>query len=182
MTSSSAKEIWKSIPDYLGYYEASSLGRVRSTARYVNGYSHNGACPIKIKRKSHILSQNVRGAGYLYVCLSFDGLERKEQVHKLVLLAFKGKCPYGMQACHNDGNPKHNNPDNLRWDTPKNNQLDRKRHNTDLRGEEVGTSKYKAEDIIKIKNGIGFKEANSEFGISRTQFYRIKKGEAWCHI
>lgn len=174
-------ETWKPIPGY-AYYEASSLGRIRSIAREVNGYSHRGCRPVKMKRQAKMMSQNVRGSGYLYVCLCTDGMERKEQVHKLILLAFKGPCPSGMQACHRDGNPKNNAASNLRWDTPKRNQADRIGHGTDKRGEDVGTAKYKTEDVASIKAGARFKEMREKIGISRSQFYRIKRGDAWAHI
>jgi len=175
-------ETWRSIPSLSGYYEASDLGRIRSTERMVNGYSARGGKPVKMRRKSNILSQNVRGCGYLYVCVCVDGKQAKEQVHKLVLMAFVGMRPEGMQACHGDGNQQNNRIDNLRWDTPSNNQSDRLIHGTDLRGENVKTSKLRPEHAAAIKGGMKEKDALTAFGISRTQFYRIKRGEAWAHI
>jgi len=50
------------------------------------------------------------------------------KVHRLVLLAFVGAPPKGMEACHYDGDPQNNNLSNLRWDTAKENWVDRKRH------------------------------------------------------
>ncbi len=49
-------------------------------------------------------------------------------IHRIVLEAFKGPCPEGMEACHNDGIPHHNRPENLRWDTHYNNMQDAKKH------------------------------------------------------
>ena len=48
--------------------------------------------------------------------------------HRLVLLAFVGECPSGMEACHNDGDPSNNNIDNLRWDTRSSNIKDQVKH------------------------------------------------------
>lgn len=175
-------EQWRIIPGLSNYYEASDTGRIRSTDRFVNGFSAKANKPVMMKRSQTILSQNKRGAGYFYVCVCVDGAMRKEQVHKLVLMAFVGERPNGLQACHCDGNPSNNNIDNLRWDTPKNNQNDRVAHKTDKRGEDVGTAKFTEEIVKKIKNGMSFKDANKLYSISRTQFYRIKRGEAWPHI
>lgn len=52
------------------------------------------------------------------------------QVHRLILEAFVGPCPAGMEACHNDGNPINNRLDNLRWDTHISNMQDMARHGT----------------------------------------------------
>jgi len=49
-------------------------------------------------------------------------------VHRLVLEAFAGPCPDGMEACHGDGDPTNNRRLNLRWDTRSSNQLDTVRH------------------------------------------------------
>lgn len=55
-------------------------------------------------------------------------------VHKLVLEAFVGPCPTGLQCCHEDGNPANNALTNLRWDTPVSNQADRDRHGRTNKG------------------------------------------------
>lgn len=51
-------------------------------------------------------------------------------VHRLVLEAFVGPCPEGMEGCHGDGDPTNNSLGNLRWDTATSNQLDKVRHGT----------------------------------------------------
>ncbi len=55
---------------------------------------------------------------------------RVRRVHHLVLEAFVGPRPSGLQACHWDGDPSNNALSNLRWDTPKANQADSARHGT----------------------------------------------------
>lgn len=73
------------------------------------------------------------------------------QVHILVLNAFVGPCPPGMEACHNDGNPKNNNASNLRWDTHKNNLKDRIKHGTMNIGEKHGLSKLTWAKVAEIR-------------------------------
>lgn len=53
---------------------------------------------------------------------------RMMQVHRLVLTAFVGPCPDGLECCHWDDNPAHNCLGNLRWDTRSANQVDRIRN------------------------------------------------------
>jgi hypothetical protein len=179
---SSLEIIWKTIPDFNFYYEASNTGLIRSKQRTIDAYSYKAQRNIKLNRKSHLLSQNIRGKGYKYVCICVDGFMKKEQVHKLVLMAFKGHRPDGMVACHNDGNPSNNNLLNLRWDTPKENYLDMERHGTRPKGEKIGTSKFVSEQINLLKKCATYKDAQLICEISRTHFYRIKRGESWSHL
>ncbi|ABR91760.1 phage-related protein [Janthinobacterium sp. Marseille] len=175
-------EIWKMIPGYGDYYEASSLGRIRSIDRRVNGFSARGNRPVKIRRSEHLISQSIRH-GYPYVNLYWDGKEKHEQVHTLVLLAFVGARPDGMQACHNNGIRKDNRPENLRWDTFKSNQEDIDAHGNRPKGGDVGTAKLSEEAALEILSGsIGPAAAVRKFGIGRTQYYRIRNGKSWQHL
>lgn len=49
-------------------------------------------------------------------------------LHDLVLAAFHGPKPKGLQACHNDGDKLNNHFSNLRYDTCQANIDDRERH------------------------------------------------------
>jgi hypothetical protein len=64
------------------------------------------------------------------VTLSKDGRDYYRRIHALVLQAFLGPRPEGLEACHNDGNPLNNCTENLRWDTRLANQHDSIRHGT----------------------------------------------------
>lgn len=65
--------------------------------------------------------------GHLAVWL---GRGRQRLVHRVVLEAFVGPCPEGMECRHVDGNPANNRLDNLAWGTPKENFEDSARHGT----------------------------------------------------
>lgn len=62
------EEIWKSIPNSNGKYEASSLGNIRSVGRYVKNNIHGG----KRFCKPIILSQKTKSNGYKEVSLYFE--------------------------------------------------------------------------------------------------------------
>jgi HNH endonuclease len=70
--------------------------------------------------------------GYLSIQL---GRARRALVHRLVLEAFVGKAPQGMQCAHADGNRANNALGNLRWVTRKENEADKLRHGTRLSGD-----------------------------------------------
>jgi hypothetical protein len=121
-------EGWLPVVGYEGQYEVSDQGQVRSVRRVVirsNGRPYTvPACILKqFGGGSDDSHQQVK----LY--------RRKpdystEQVATLVLTAFEGSCPPGMEACHNDGNPFNNRRTNLRWDTRSENTFDMVRHGT----------------------------------------------------
>ena len=127
-----AAERWLPIPDWEGYYEVSDLGRVRSIERLV---SYRGGTPRRIK--SRILRQHTDKFGRKEVTLSVDGRSSLRRVHRLVLAAFVGPPPPGTECCHNDGDPANNSLGNLRYDSHSANMLDKQRHGTDHRRNQV---------------------------------------------
>jgi hypothetical protein len=72
----------------------------------------------------------MRPTGHLNVVLYYLAPDegRNARIHTLVLEAFAGPRPEGMEGCHNDGNPTNNHIDNLRWDTRSANNQDTLRH------------------------------------------------------
>ena len=72
-------------------------------------------------------------------------------VQRLVLLAFVGPCPDGMECCHNNGIKTDNRLSNLRWDTRKANAADREHHGTTARGSKHGWSKLTEDDVREIR-------------------------------
>lgn len=75
-------------------------------------------------------AQYPRAGGHMRASLSVNGKSRALYVHRLVLEAFVGPCPEGMEGCHNNGNPADNRLENLRWDTRSENVYDAVRHGT----------------------------------------------------
>lgn len=114
MTQQQSEE-WKAIPGYEGKYEVSSRGQVRSLSRL----DARGR-----RRAEKMLSPRVAKSGHLFVALY--GLDGRNDfaVHVIVLEAFVGPRPDGMDACHWNDVPCDNRVDNLRWGTRANNAQD----------------------------------------------------------
>ncbi|UCR74409.1 HNH endonuclease [Mycobacterium phage Ritam007] len=114
-------EAWLPVVGYEGLYEVSDGGRVRSLDRQIE-------CDGRGRRymRGRVLSQSVMPNGYLKVGLPGGNA----LVHRLVLTAFVGACPDGMEGCHNDGDRSNNRLDNLRWDSRTENNHDAVRHRT----------------------------------------------------
>lgn len=116
-------ENWLSIAGFEDFYEVSDLGNVRSLDRYAP--VRGGALTLRVGRLLKPWSQS---SGHLAV--SLGKTYKKVRVHRLVLETFVGPAPYNTEACHTNSDPKDNRLDNLRWDTRRENNLDRVRSGT----------------------------------------------------
>ena len=110
-------EIWKDIPDYKGYYQVSSLGRVRSLSRII---LRNGKYPFLSKER--LLKQG-ENKGYLFVCLQKDSVSKLRNVHQLVSCCFLNHTPCGFKLVinHKNFNRKDNRLENLEIVTTREN-------------------------------------------------------------
>lgn len=161
------EEIWKAIPGYEGYYEASTLGRIRSIARIAKGrwgYSY---------RSSHVLSQNNVHDGYCQVKFSINGKKTQPLVHRLVATTFIAN-PYNLpQVNHKDGNPMNNHVDNLEWCTASENSV----HRCRVLHREVGRAKKK---VICLDTGIIYKSSHHaarDLQISQGSIFSVCQGK-----
>jgi len=117
-------------------------------------------------------------------------------VHRLVLETFVGKCPDGMECCHNDGVASNNKLENLRWDTRSNNAKDAVKHGTSnlklgnkigsMKGEDNPKSKLTEEDVIMIRmfldDRISQRKIAKQFDVCKSTIGFIKSGSSWSHI
>lgn len=115
-------EEWRPIPGYEGYYEASSSGRIRSVERTVSAERQGKRVIWRLK--SRIINPRLTASGYGLVTLSVGAVHRHWRVHRLVLMAFVGPCPDGMEALHANDVHADNRLENLRWGTRSENLHD----------------------------------------------------------
>jgi hypothetical protein len=120
--------------------------------------------------------------GYVAVDLSNGRYAKIKRLGRLVLEVFVGPCPEGMVCCHNDGNKLNNRLSNLRWDTQKNNEQDKKRHGTyDRRGHPKGKlSGSEARMVVLLcQGGVPPKIVAKELGVWTNLVKRIARGESY---
>lgn len=112
--SDSLPEEWRAIPGLEGEYEASSHGRVRSLDRHIK--RPNGMARVK----GRILRQATTWKGYKRVEVKGRGY----QAHRLICAAFHGPPEPGQVTMHLNDVRDDNRPENLRWGSWKDNQVD----------------------------------------------------------
>jgi hypothetical protein len=171
-------EQWKPVPGYEGLYEVSDHGRVRSLDRRVVD-SLGRARRIR----GRVLRAGLTSVGYDSVALYICGQKRTALVHRLVLSAFAGPCPSGMEGCHDDGVRTNNRLENLRWDTHMANVADATRHGTQVRGERHGRTKLTEAQALEIRYSDESQRVVAErFGVSQQSVSDIRTGKRWAHI
>lgn len=117
-----ADEQWKPVPGWEGRYSVSDQGRVRSEDQVITTKAG-----VRKPHRGRILRPRL-GSGRFSVQL---GKNNSQLIHRLVMLAFVGPCPDGMEVCHQNGDPTDNRLSNLRYDDHSGNMYDRGLHGTD---------------------------------------------------
>ena len=162
---------WKSIEGF-ECYDVSNDGRVRSWKK--RGCKSGRA---SFSRELKLVTQK----DYHVVCLTdCRGFKKSKKVHRLVLTAFIGPCPDGMECCHGDGNGVNNHVNNLRWGTKIENHADRIIHETTFRGDQSAVAKltWAAVRIIRASNE-SQKILATRFNVSQTQISSVRLYKNW---
>lgn len=159
-------ETWRPVPNFEGLYEVSDQGRVRSVPHMT----------IRGIRGGRIRKQRTDAYGYQILDLFRGDRGTTCKVHRLVLSAFVGPCPEGMEACHFPDRSKSNNAlSNLRWDTRSANNIDSVKHGTH------GRLKFSRDDIARIfslrESGLTHRAIAAEIGCSKPHVEKVLYGK-----
>lgn len=168
-------ERWRPAPGF-SLYEVSNLGRIRRT-KSISQWPARG-----------ILKQWPNTDGYSSVKLFYDeGGHVHVPTHRIVLRAFRGPAPPGMECRHLDGNRMNPQLRNLRWGTREQNARDKQRHGTTPQGNRHPNAKLAAEQVREIRILYGDGQATrrqlaAQFGVNISHIHRIIIGESWAHV
>lgn len=122
-------ERWLPVVGFEGIYEVSDCGNVRSLDRFIANPLPNGVIRRQFISGRPLKPGRQKIGDYPYVNLSRGNkAQRSRHVHRLVMDAFVGRQPEGMQVRHLDGDPTNNNLSNLAYGTRSENSLDMVRH------------------------------------------------------
>ncbi len=178
---------YRTLPEYPGY-RIGDDGTVWS-CRTRKGVGKNGkGSGFVFSDTWKMLSPAVHCGKYLHVVLTTQaGIESTQTVHKLVLLAFIGPCPEGMECRHLDGVGNNNRLSNLAWGTHAENEADRKHHGTDNQGERHGMSKLTADKVREIRTlyaagGESYYSLGTKFGVTYSTIHEAITRKTWKHV
>lgn len=167
-------ERWLAIPGYEGRYAVSDHGNVMSM-----DFAGSGLPGIL---KKHL----ARG----YFSVAFYPQPRKVKrytIHRLVMLAFVGPRPDGMQINHKNGIKTDNRLENLEYCTASQNM--KHAHATGLqsnRGERHSRSKLTNEVVrgivVRLSNGESPRSIAKDVGVDVTNVYHIRSGRIWSSV
>lgn len=133
------------------------------------------------------LTPDITKEGYLRITLRGPEGSRHFFVHDLVLTAFIGPRPPGMQARHfPDRDPANNVVCNLRWGTPKENSDDKVIHGTKVQGSKSPAAKLSEDDVaemrVRIDHGESIRDVALRLGVHASRISHILAGRAWHHV
>ena len=167
-------ETWKPIPKFVGLYEASSLGRVRSVERVVRAGTGTRVAAAKV------LAPYTHTSGYLAVKPCVDGKASPAYVHRLVCAAFHGNPCADQEVLHRDGSKTNNLPTNLRWGTRVENMADNFAMGLAPIGEAHGMARLSAAQAMSIFRSEGTAAVVSKrFGVSIGTVRGIRCKRIW---
>jgi hypothetical protein len=158
--------------------------RVRSDSVVESSWCR-GRRPSRTSDTWRPLKPTPQHRGHLAVCLVLGSEKHTRHVHRILLEAFAGPCPEGLECCHNDGDPADNRLENLRWDIRKANFDARWRHGT-MRFGEGANAKLREEDVLEIRRlkaeGVPMDRLAEAFGVSRPNIEAIVYRRSWRHL
>jgi len=166
-------ESWRPIPDTDGWYEASSLGRIRSWKNAPSG-----------RRREPLVLKPIVVMGY-EVFTDRSRKQRLRKTHRAVCLAFHGPAPEGRPIVrHLDDSRRNNVPSNLAWGTHKENSADMIRNSGPRTGERAANAKltWVAVDDIRSSyaaGGVSLSQLARRHSVSKRNVLDIVHHRIW---
>lgn len=179
-------ERWRPVVGWENDYQISDHGRIRSIDRLIN----DGKGGLR-KMKGRILRGYVSAGGYHQINFFRNARYYPKLIHRLILEAFVGPCPEGMECCHNDTDKNNNVIGNLRWDTHSANINDTLRAGKKIGkskpGETHHMSKLTDEKVRYIRAAFAsgdktYQELADELNVSKGAIAFVVRRVSWQHV
>lgn len=172
-------EEWRQITGAEGWFDISSLGRIR---RSYSAPRCNSTYPGRIH------NQSADNTGYIRCTLKINGRQMREQVHRLVAKEFLSGFELGRQVNHKNGIKTDNRVDNLEWITCRENIIHAWRTGLThaVSGEDNGHHKLTEHEVkailVLLTEGVQSVHLALAFDVTESSISSIKRGETWQHL
>ncbi len=180
---------YRPIAEFPGYWVGDDGTVWTENGKQRFGLNADGRRPIYRK---------INDQGYYSVNLSRDGKRYTKKVHRLVLEAFRGPCPLGMEACHYPDPTRTNcKLTNLIWGTHTENMHQMAEHGNSFQssesssvgkqGEDHHHAKLNADIVREIRRlyneeGMTSTELSKMFGVRDGTIRKVATGISWKHV
>lgn len=165
-------EVWKDIEGYEGYYQVSSLGRIKSLIRKSTGTNTT---------KESFIKPFISLKGYFTYRLSKKGVSKNYLLHRILAIAFIPNPDNKKCINHKNGIRLDNRLENLEWTTYSENSkhgfISNKRKNTNRKLTEEQVNEIKKE-LLNYKIGDGVR-LSKKYGVSTFIISLIKVGKSY---
>lgn len=178
----SEQEEWRPVPAWVGLYEVSSEGNIRSVDRRVEAV-WGGRTAYSKSVKGRTLKLATNRDGYLAGCLCVDNQRTNFELHTLVCRAFHGEPAPGKQVAHNNGVRTDCRAVNLRWVSAQENAADRQRHGRHPGGEKNPRALLTENQVREIRASTQSSRALArEYRVSRGAITGILSRKNWPNV
>jgi len=125
--------------------------------------------------------------GYRKVTLCNSGSQVCWRVSRIVIVAFHGPAPAGMECCHRNGDKTDDRAENLRWGTHCDNIRDKLIHGTHQIGNSHPTRKLTESQVVEIRRrwaagGVTQFQLAAEFGVKNVTICAVVTRRNWRHV
>jgi hypothetical protein len=171
-------EQWRDVISYIGLYQVSDDGRVRSLVRLTAEATASGT-----RKPKQLLKPGKNNQGRWQVTLCKDSVTQRFLVHRLVLEAFSGACPDGLSGLHANGDYADNRISNLRWGTHADAIQTAATCRQALRGERSGKSSLTDQDVRDIRLSRDTNRVlGARYSVSNVTVHAIRTRKTWKHV
>jgi hypothetical protein len=132
-------EVWKDIPEYVGLYQISNTGKIKSFPRH-------GASNVE-----KILKQSKDSSGYPIICLTKDSKRCTRAIHRILAEVFITNPENKEEVNHIDGDKCNCILENLEWVTKKENMAHAVINGLHTRGETHSSAKLTEKAVLAIR-------------------------------
>ncbi len=140
----------------------------------------SGQWKSEFRAEWHDIARVKGKLGYLRVWIRENGRRQRHLVHRLILEAFRGPCPEGMESRHLDDDRSNNHIDNLAWGTRSENTVDQVKSGTHHM---IKLTPETAREIReKFQNGRSRAELAREYMLDPSTVWHLIAGNTWKHV